>query len=100
VTALRVRAAPRGDELAATPEAFLAWLAQPTLFRVPGRDRSRTRVLATLLHGNEPSGLRGLHRWLRAGAPPAVDADLRRRGARGAGAARLRAPACCRASAT
>jgi hypothetical protein len=74
VSALRVRAAPRGDELGATPEAFLARLAQPTLFRVAGRDRSRTRVLATLLHGNEPSGVRGLHRWLRSGAEPAVDA--------------------------
>jgi hypothetical protein len=74
VIALDVRAAPRAGELGATPEAFLAGLSGPTLFRVAGRDRSRTRVLATLLHGNEPSGVRGLHRWLCTGASPAVDA--------------------------
>lgn len=45
----------------------------PTVFRIPGRDRTRTRALVTLLHGNEPSGLRALHSWLRSGPTPAVD---------------------------
>jgi len=66
--------APRPEALGETPEELLARLAGPTLLRVPGRDRSRARVVTALLHGNEPSGLRGLHAWLRSGAVPAVDA--------------------------
>ncbi len=72
-TRVAVRARPRAEELGETPEAFLSWLAGPTVLRIPGRDRSRARGLATLLHGNEPSGLRALHGWLRSGALPAVD---------------------------
>ncbi|RIL08088.1 MAG: succinylglutamate desuccinylase, partial [Proteobacteria bacterium] len=45
----------------------------PTVLRVAGRDRTRARGVATLLHGNEPSGVRALHAWLASGAPPAVD---------------------------
>lgn len=70
---LRVIEAPRADAVGDTPEAFLAWLGGPAVLRVPGRDRSRARGLATLLHGNEPSGLRALHGWLRRGSEPAVD---------------------------
>jgi hypothetical protein len=55
------------------PEAFLRALDGPTVFRVRGRDRSRCRVIAGLLHGNEPSGLRAIHRFLATAAPPAVD---------------------------
>ncbi|WP_372971987.1 succinylglutamate desuccinylase/aspartoacylase family protein, partial [Marinobacter sp.] len=40
---------------------------------VTGRDRSRTRAMATLLHGNEPSGLFALHRWLLEQHTPAVN---------------------------
>jgi succinylglutamate desuccinylase len=58
---------------AATPEDLLRELGGPVLVHAPGRDRSRTRVVATLVHGNEPSGLRAVHRWLRDGASPAVD---------------------------
>jgi len=31
---------------------------------VSGKDTSRTRVLVTLTHGNEPSGLEAVHTWL------------------------------------
>ena len=65
---------PPPDAVPATPEAFLSALGGPSWIRVPGRDRSRTRAVATLLHGNEPSGLRAVHAWLRSGAVPAVDA--------------------------
>ncbi len=54
-------------------EDFLEALGQPTLFRIPGRDRSRCRALCTLLHGNEPSGVMAVHRWLRERETPAVD---------------------------
>jgi gamma-glutamyl:cysteine ligase YbdK (ATP-grasp superfamily) len=53
---------------------FLRWLGGPTLLRVRGRDRSRTRAVVTLLHGNEPSGVRAIHAYLRQGDVPAVDA--------------------------
>ena len=45
-----------------------------TLFRsIPGRDSSRTRVLVTLSHGNEPSGVEAVHGWLQAEQVPAVN---------------------------
>ena len=70
---LRVFEAPSTNAVGATPEAFLAWLGGPAMLRIPGRDRSRARGLATLLHGNEPSGLRALHAWLHRRETPAVD---------------------------
>jgi hypothetical protein len=53
--------------------AFLRELAGPSLILVPGRDRTRLRVVSTLLHGNEPSGVGAIHRWLLEGPSPAVD---------------------------
>ena len=55
---------------------FLAWLRGPTIFRVPGIDRARARVVAGTLHGNEPSGVRAIHRVLRERVQPAVDVWL------------------------
>ncbi|TCK08185.1 succinylglutamate desuccinylase/aspartoacylase domain-containing protein [Marinobacterium mangrovicola] len=52
---------------------FLQRLGGTTLILIPGRDRSRCRAVATLLHGNEPSGTHALHRYLRTGQEPAVD---------------------------
>jgi len=49
---------------------FLRQLAGPTLIAIPGKDPTRTRVVTTLLHGNEPSGLRAMHRWLRSHRKP------------------------------
>jgi hypothetical protein len=71
---LRVCEAPRGRVVPAGDAAFLGWLGGPVLLRVPGRDRSRTRAVVTLLHGNEPSGLRALRAWLAGDAEPATDA--------------------------
>ncbi|MEW6490835.1 MAG: succinylglutamate desuccinylase/aspartoacylase family protein [Thermodesulfobacteriota bacterium] len=56
-----------------TPEDFLRELGGPAVLRIPGADRSRARALVTLLHGDEPSGLRAVHGWLRSGPAPAVD---------------------------
>ena len=58
---------PEGDR------AFLHQLAGPSLLRLGGRDPSRVRVVTTLLHGNEPSGLRAVIRFLRSGDLPATD---------------------------
>lgn len=52
---------------------FLHALPGPTAIHVTGADTSRTRVLVTLSHGNEPSGLEAIHAWLRSGRAPRVN---------------------------
>lgn len=52
---------------------FLRQLGGPSLIRLAGRDASRTRVVTTLLHANEPSGLRAILRFLRSTEVPATD---------------------------
>ncbi|MGI9283939.1 MAG: succinylglutamate desuccinylase [Pseudomonadales bacterium] len=64
---------PAPSEVADTIEAFLHQLTGPTLISKPGKDPTRTRAIATLLHGNEPSGLRAVHQWLQSGEQPAVN---------------------------
>ncbi|HEX2659244.1 MAG TPA: succinylglutamate desuccinylase/aspartoacylase family protein [Polyangia bacterium] len=61
-------------DLAPDPDEALRALSGPTIFHLPGRDRSRARVVVGSLHGNEPSGWRAVHHVLRAGETPAVDA--------------------------
>lgn len=63
----------RGD-LPEEPADFLRRLGGPTILRLPGVDGSRTRVVTTLLHGNEPSGLRAVLRYLRGPNQPTPDA--------------------------
>jgi hypothetical protein len=70
---LRLLDKPAPGSIPDGPLAFLASLDRPTAWRIPGRDRSRIRVVTTLLHGNEPSGFLGIHDWLRSGIEPAVD---------------------------
>lgn len=53
-------------------EDFLHQLRGPRYFVLNGVDNSRTRVFVTLLHGNEPSGVMALWRWLKEGGKPAV----------------------------
>lgn len=58
---------PFSDDI---PEHVEQWLQRlPGAVQTPfeGADPTRTRALVTLLHGNEPSGLRAIHAWLRAG---------------------------------
>ncbi len=64
------------EEVGADIDAFLDRFSGPVEFRQSGRDRSRYRVAVGLLHGNEPSGLHAIHRWLRSGRIPAVDVSL------------------------
>jgi hypothetical protein len=64
----------RPEQIPARVEDFLGLLASPVLISAKGRDPRRTRIVATLLHGNEPSGLRAVHAWLRTGSVPAVNA--------------------------
>jgi hypothetical protein len=76
---LRELEAGRDLDRASLPERdldFLRQLGGPSLIRIPGRDSSRVRAASTLLHGNEPSGLRAMLRYLRSGVVPAVDVVL------------------------
>ena len=43
---------------------FLLSLDVPTVIDISGKDSTKTRVVTTLIHGNEPSGLIAIHRWL------------------------------------
>ncbi|WP_448565297.1 hypothetical protein [Thalassotalea ganghwensis] len=54
------------DKLAlkADYQQFLLSLSTMTVIDVTGKETNKWRVIATLLHGNEPSGLIALHRWL------------------------------------
>lgn len=61
------------DNIGETVEDFLRLLGGPTWLTIPGDDSTRTRALVTLLHGNEPSGVRALHRWLQGKPTPAVN---------------------------
>lgn len=64
------------ERVPSTAEKFLELLAVPTLISVRGHDTSRTRIVSTLLHGNEPSGLRAIRNWLATGNVPAVNTLL------------------------
>lgn len=45
-------------------QQFLLSLDVPTIIDVTGKNTDKCRVIVTLLHGNEPSGLISVHRWL------------------------------------
>jgi len=63
----------RPADIPARVDDFLDALAGPTILAVSGQDRSRVRVVAGTIHGNEPSGVRAIHRALRADAIPVTD---------------------------
>lgn len=65
--------APHRDEIAPRVNEFLQNLPGPVAIHLPGEDSSRTRVLVTLSHGNEPSGLEAVHEWLLSGEVPTVN---------------------------
>lgn len=49
---------------------FLRLLGGPARIWVSGQNPQRTRAVVTLLHGNEPSGIKALHQFLRQGIKP------------------------------
>lgn len=64
---------PKPNEIGNTVEEFVRLLGGPTLLRIKGRDSSRSRAISTLLHGNEPSGIKAVFRWLKEEVVPCVD---------------------------
>jgi hypothetical protein len=73
---LQVWESPLATEIADGFVDFLHQLGGPTALFIPGKNPSRTRALTTLLHGNETSGAKAIHRWLKTGAKPEVNALL------------------------
>jgi hypothetical protein len=64
---------PRRENIPGRVNEFLQALPGPVAIHLSGRDDSRCRVLVTLSHGNEPSGLEAIHRWLLEGRQPEVN---------------------------
>jgi hypothetical protein len=59
--------------LGKSPINFLKNIGKPFWIFIEGNDPSRSRVMTTLLHGNEPSGIAALHKWLLLNKKPAVN---------------------------
>jgi len=64
---------PLATRIGDNVEAFLQSLGGPACIFIEGENSSRTRAFVTLLHGNEPSGVMALFRWLKSGRRPAVN---------------------------
>ncbi len=64
---------PDPEQFGTDVDTFLEVLGGPACLFFTGADESRTRAFVTLLHGNEPSGVMALFRWLRAQQRPAVN---------------------------
>ena len=58
------------QQIKPTALEFLRQLNGLTVFDIKGIDSSRTRVVTTLIHGNEPSGFIASHLWLRSESTP------------------------------
>lgn len=64
---------PRRDELGRSPIELIRHFNQPAHIHITGQDSSRCRVVVSLLHGNEPSGLNALFHLIQQEVSPAVD---------------------------
>ncbi len=73
---LQHREAPGPDQLGSSHIDFLHSLEGPTWFTLPGRDTHRNRAIVTLLHGNEPSGLKAIFELLQRGDIPATNLGI------------------------
>lgn len=67
---------PHPDEIGDTWLDFLHQLTGPTWIDIKGKDTSRSRAIVTLLHGNEPSGFKAVHRMLADGIVPATNLGI------------------------
>ncbi len=68
--------APRPGDIGDDHIEFLKKLEGPTWITLPGEDASRSRAIVTLLHGNEPSGLKATHDLLSSGIRPATNLGI------------------------
>jgi hypothetical protein len=61
---------PSKDELGQNAFELLLRLGGPSVIHINGKENSRCRVVVTLLHGNEPSGLKAIHALIQQGILP------------------------------
>lgn len=64
---------PSAAQIGDSVYGFLDFLQGPATILLTGEDSGRTRAFVTLLHGNEPSGLLALFRWLKSGRRPEIN---------------------------
>lgn len=67
---------PQPDEIGDSAYDFLKLLPGPLHIFLQGWDSSRNRVVTTLLHGNEPSGIHGVFSLLKNGVRPQTDIHI------------------------
>ena len=58
------------------PAEFLRNLKGPAWFEIAGQNPNRRRAIVTLLHGNEPSGLKAIHHLLSEEIRPATNLGI------------------------
>jgi len=58
------------------PLEFLKSLKGLTVFDIEGVNQAKTRIITTLIHGNEPSGLIACHLWLKSNERPATNVRI------------------------
>lgn len=73
---IKVWHAPAAADVGETYLDFFRRLEGPTWITVPGRDNNRRRAIVTLLHGNEPSGLKAIHHILASGVVPETNLGI------------------------
>jgi hypothetical protein len=67
---------PQPGEIGDTAYDFLKLLPGPVHIFLQGQASSRSRVVTTLLHGNEPSGIHGVFSLLKNGVRPRTDIHI------------------------
>ena len=67
---------PKSHEVGNNHVEFIKILQGPTWITIEGKDNSRQRAIVTLLHGNEPSGLKAIHRFLQEEITPATNLGI------------------------
>jgi len=67
---------PGPEDIGETALAFLHLLPGPTHIHLTGADRSRCRAVATLLHGNEPSGFHAVFNVIKQQVQPLLDIHI------------------------
>lgn len=68
--------APSPKEVGADIIEFLNILKEPTWITISGEDQARSRAIVTLLHGNEPSGLKVVHHLIKSSIKPATNLGI------------------------
>jgi len=67
---------PKPADIGEDFHEFIHILNEPTWITIPGVDKTRSRAIVTLLHGNEPSGLKAVHQLIKSELVPATNLGI------------------------